>query len=95
MYQVTLSQEAASFFELSDAKLQKRLDRAFAQLALSPYQHPNIKILKGQLTGYYRYRVGDYRIVYTIEVNIARVYVITIAHRSRIYRDNELLFRKV
>jgi len=87
VYQVTLSQDAASFFESSDAKLQKRLDRAFAQLALSPYQHPNIKALKGSLSGYYRYRVGDYRIVYMIEEKVTRVCVITIAHRSQIYRD--------
>jgi hypothetical protein len=36
MYQVILSEDAASFFESADAKLQKRFDRAFSQLAMSP-----------------------------------------------------------
>ena len=62
MYQVILSEDAASFFESVDAKLQKRFDKAFSQLAVSPCQHPNIKSLKGKLSGCYRYRVGNYRI---------------------------------
>jgi mRNA interferase RelE/StbE len=30
-------------------------------LEQNPRQHPNIKALKGELAGRYRYRVGDYR----------------------------------
>ncbi|WP_396772269.1 type II toxin-antitoxin system RelE/ParE family toxin, partial [Microcystis aeruginosa] len=29
---------------------------------INPRNHPNIKSLKGELSGYYRYRVGDYRV---------------------------------
>ncbi len=33
----------------------------------NPRQHPNIKALKGELAGRYRYRVGDYRVIYRID----------------------------
>ncbi len=41
-----------------------------------------------KLTGQDRYRVrqGQYRIVYAIEADALVVYVVKIAHRSRVYR---------
>ena len=66
MYAVVLEFEAQRFFEEASASLQQRLDRCFDQLKTNPTYHPNIKALKGNLAGYYRYRVGDYRVVYYI-----------------------------
>lgn len=43
--------------------------------------------LKGpENSGRWRYRVGDYRIVVSFEINIVTVYVIEIGHRREIYR---------
>ena len=67
MYKVKLTKRAAKFYQSTDAALAKRLARAFAVLESSPRQHPNIKSLKGKFAGRYRYRVGDYRIVYRIQ----------------------------
>jgi len=61
-YLVTISVDAQTFFESSPASLQKKLDRCFDILKVSPRNYPNIKVLKGSLSGYYRYRVGDYRV---------------------------------
>ena len=85
MYNIDLSEEATQFFEAASAKLQERLDRAFEQVKSNPRFHPNIKPLKGNYAGYYRYRVGDYRIVYSINDETMRVLVNTIAHRSEVY----------
>jgi mRNA-degrading endonuclease RelE of RelBE toxin-antitoxin system len=45
----------------------------------------NIKALKGKLAGSYRYRVGDLRIVYTINDQAVTEFVITIAKRGDVY----------
>ncbi len=37
----------------------------------------------------YRLRVGDYRIVYTIEDSIRIVSIIRISHRSNVYQDSD------
>jgi mRNA interferase RelE/StbE len=42
--------------------------------------------LEGNFAGYYKLRVGDYRIVYTFEDQIT-MRVRRIGHRSTIYRD--------
>lgn len=44
------------------------------------------KPLKGVLKGLFRYRWGDYRIIYTIEKAEARISVLYIGHRKDVYR---------
>ncbi|MEG4964118.1 MULTISPECIES: type II toxin-antitoxin system RelE/ParE family toxin [unclassified Microcoleus] len=84
-YSVVLSFDAQEFFEESSASLQRKLDRCFEMLKTDPRSHPNIKQLKGELAGYYRYRVGDYRVVYDIDDEQKRVVVTVIAHRREVY----------
>lgn len=85
MYKVRLVKGAAKFFKSVDPSLAKRLARAFEVLEESPHQHPNIKALKGELAGRYRYRVGDYRVIYRIDDDDAEVIVLLIKHRRDAY----------
>jgi mRNA interferase RelE/StbE len=84
-YTVVISDDAQAFFESASGGLQKRLDRCFDLLKVEPRYHPNIKLLKGELSGYYRYRVGDYRVIYEIDEHSKVVTVVLIGHRSRVY----------
>lgn len=43
------------------------------------------KGLSGDLTGYWRYRVGDYRIIVEIRDNVLVIVAIGLGHRSEIY----------
>ncbi len=85
MYRVQLTKKAAKFYKSADSSLAKRLARAFEVLEQSPRQHPNIKALKGELAGRYRYRVGDYRIIYHIKDEAEVVVVLLIKHRRDAY----------
>jgi mRNA interferase RelE/StbE len=85
IYAVTLSREARRFYEAAEASLQRKLDRCFDVLKITPRHHPNVKRLKGRLSELYRYRVGDYRVVYQIEDAAVVVAVLTIAHRRDVY----------
>jgi mRNA interferase RelE/StbE len=82
---VVLGPKAKRFFEDADAGLQRRLDRCLDLLKVSPRQHPRVKALKGPLAGYWRFRVGDYRILYRVDDKAATVWVDKIAHRSKVY----------
>lgn len=42
--------------------------------------------LKGQLSEYWRYRIGNYRVICNIHDAELTVLVIRIAHRSKVYR---------
>ena len=88
-------------FEFGDkAKAQlRRLDADTARRILAffhnrlPGMHDPREIgesLKGVLKGYWRYRVGDYRIVCHIDDNIMTVLAVHVAHRSEVYKHPHL-----
>ena len=43
--------------------------------------------LSSNLKGYWRYRIGDYRLLAEIKDNELIIIAIAISHRSRVYRD--------
>ena len=50
------------------------------------------KALQGNLAGYWRYRVGDYRIVCTIDDGRLVVLAIIISNRKNVYADQHRSF---
>jgi len=57
---------------------------AINELAAEP-RPSGCKKLKGSLNEY-RIRIGDYRVLYTLDGNILEVLIIKIAHRKDVYR---------
>lgn len=85
-YELLLTRDAQRVYAAADAPLLKKLHRCFETLCQDPYTHPNSKRLTGVLSGYWRYRIGDWRVVYQVQEEPQRVIVVTIAHRSQVYR---------
>ena len=85
MYKVDLSAKAQDFYNKADRPLARKLARCFRQLEQDPRHHGNIKSLAGNLAGHYRYRVGDYRVIFRIDEGQQLVAVLKIAHRSTAY----------
>jgi mRNA interferase RelE/StbE len=85
MYSVVVLPKAEKFYARADAPLAAKLAKAFQTLELNPHRHPNVKPLVGSLRGFFRYRAGNYRLLYQIDSERKLVYVIRIAHRSEAY----------
>ncbi len=85
MYKLVLSREAERFYQRCDRPASSKLARCFEWLEKDPRGGNNIKALKGKFAGSYRYRVGDLRVVYTINDLQVTVFVITIAQRGDVY----------
>lgn len=86
MYKIEFSSQAAKELEKlyrADKKLYSRFLTAIESLKTNPYQG---KRLKGKLAGDYSYRVGNYRIIYTVYKHKLVVYIIDLGHRREIYR---------
>jgi mRNA interferase RelE/StbE len=62
---------------------QQRIAIGLLSLAEQPLPS-NVKKLKG--SDGYRIRIGDYRILYTIDMQKEEVFVFAIGHRKEIYR---------
>jgi mRNA interferase RelE/StbE len=85
MYDVLLHPDAQKVYIDADKALAKKITRCLQQLEQTPRSHPNIKVLKGDFAGYYRYRIGDYRVIYSIDDQLSQVLVVAIAHRGQVY----------
>jgi len=57
----------------------------YPQLKKNPFYGTNIKKLKGDYEGVYRYRVGNYRLFYIIESDKVIVIITSISHRQGAY----------
>jgi mRNA interferase RelE/StbE len=68
-----------------EGDVRERLDRFFATgVAQNPRRVG--KALDGKLKGFWRYRIGIYRILCRIEDERLRVVVVAVGHRDHIYR---------
>ena len=65
-YKLRFDKNAIKVYQKAEINLVQRLNRCFENLGQNPFIHPNIKRLKGTLAGLYRYRVGEWRIIYNI-----------------------------
>jgi mRNA interferase RelE/StbE len=86
MYELRLDEDAEKVYRKANINLALRLNRCFDRLCQNPYKHPNTKRLKGVLTGLYRCRVGDWRIISEVFETEQVVNILQIIHRSKAYR---------
>ena len=69
-----------------DAKLYGKIRTiVYPQLKNNPFFGANIKKLKGEFDGVYRYRVGSYRLFYTVDNDRVIVFVIDLKKRKDAY----------
>lgn len=63
----------------------KIVNNVYPQLRTNPFYGTNIKKLKGEFEGYYRYRVGNYRLFYIIENDKVLILITDFRHRQSSY----------
>lgn len=82
-------------FDKSADKQLKKLDKTQQRIIvnwiiknLENTNDPRVfgKALKGNLKDYWRYRVGDYRIIADINDAVVKILIIEIGHRKDIYK---------
>lgn len=81
-YRVELRPAAVRALRRVDPQDRGRLQGAITLLAQDP-RPPSSRPLKGRPG--YRVRVGDYRILYTIQDDVLLVVVVTLGHRRDVY----------
>lgn len=64
-------------------KIHEKIDRAFDEIKKNPLSGEK---LHGRLQEYYKFRVGDYRIVYRFDSKQSLVMIVKIEHRQGVYK---------
>lgn len=83
-YRIIYQRDAAKAVERLPEREQHAIFAKVKQLAAAPYDMPGVKRLQGSPA--YRLRVGDYRVIYTLDDGELIVMVVRVAHRREVYR---------
>lgn len=86
MFEIVLTKEAQKDYQKLSKNMIKRVNQCLDNLRQTPLQYPQAVSLKGNLAGYYRWRVGDWRVFYEVNEDNNVVTVLQIAHRSKVYK---------
>lgn len=81
-FDVVFSQRAAKEFKKLDKQVQKRIIEKLTEYAADENLNDAKKLINSKL-GQWRYRVGDYRIVF--DLSGKEIQVLKVAHRSEVY----------
>ena len=85
-WRAELSSRALKQLSKLDKPTARRIIDYLREIASGEDPHSQGKELTGNLAGFWRYRVGNYRIIASIEDDELLILAINIDHRSRIYR---------
>ena len=86
MFNIVLDSKAKDNYDRLDANMTARVNTALNVVSQNPFFGPNIKKLRGKHRTAYRYRVGDYRIVYSINTEQKKCIIRGILRHDEAYR---------
>lgn len=81
-YQLLYTRKAVKDIKKLDSVAKKRLRQALKKFALKPFYYAE-KLIDSRL-GEYRFRVGDYRIIF--DKKDRKIIILRVGHRREIYR---------
>jgi mRNA interferase RelE/StbE len=87
-YRLVWSAKAQKQFRRLDKSIQRYID-VWLVKNVDGTENPRRsgKALSKNLSGFHRYRIGDYRVICEIRDNICEIIAVSVGHRSNIYDD--------
>ena len=82
---ICLHREVQKILKTFNKDLLKKIEMAFLEIQKNPIQGKNILKLTGR-KNQYRYKLGNYRIVYESELEPTEVFILEIATRENSYK---------
>ena len=84
---VGFSDKAKKFFLKLDTPIQKQIQKFILKLEGMSDPRASGKMLVGNLLGFWRYRVGDYRLLCRIVDKELVITVVEVGHRKEVYDE--------
>ena len=83
-YKLEFSKEALKFLHTLDKSSSQRVFKKIKELT-SNAGNLNLKKIKSTKYNLYRLRVGNYRVIYSIEHDHVTIFIVAIGHRKDVY----------
>ena len=83
-WKIKVSTPSEKYYKKLDKKLREKIKSNLLDLSVleNPMAHPQIKPLTGDSKGFYRLRIGDYRVIISLLEDIHIISVVNIVHRG-------------
>jgi mRNA interferase RelE/StbE len=85
MWRIVFTDKAAKQSRKLDQEVNRRIKEYLTQVAASGVPRKKGKALTGDLGGYWRYRIGDYRVIVDIKDDKLLILAVGIGHRRNVY----------
>ena len=85
-YRIEFTDSARNDLERLDRQTAQRILKKLAWLAEHADKYPH-QALTGKWAGYFKFRVGDYRVIYSLSHQVLLIVVIRIRHRREVYDE--------
>jgi mRNA interferase RelE/StbE len=87
MYKIVVHKRAAkSLKKASDPQI-KKLKDILIKLANNPHDYPGIKKMAGEWAGYWRIRIGVFRVIFWIDKTKKIIFIDHIGNRGDVYKN--------
>lgn len=83
-YQIITTKRFLRRLKKLDAKVKERILDAIQEISERPYLGSTLVYDERKL---YKFRVGDYRLIYEVDETARSVLFLIVDHRSRVYRE--------
>lgn len=84
MYRLAIKKSAKKELDKLPDRIFLNIDKAILSLNENPFPYPQSKKLKGEETC--RLRVGDYRVIYSVNEEQKTITIFRVRHRKEVYR---------
>lgn len=85
-YQVRFTNKSKKQLSKIEPIIQRRIKKWVMDILQGGDPRSQGKALRGNLSQFWRYRIGDYRLICEIEDQIVTITVISIGHRREVYK---------
>jgi len=82
-YTLVYTKRAVKDIKKLDTQVKQRIKEGLEKYSKYPFRYADVLTLSN--LGGYRFRIGDYRIIFDIEED--KIIILRIGHRSKIYRS--------
>ena len=86
MYKFSIHRKASKYYQALDDHTAGKINSVLEEIGRNPLMGRDIKKLHGRLAGRYRVRVGELRIIYTVDEASEIIIIEAIGPRGSVYK---------
>jgi mRNA interferase RelE/StbE len=87
-WKIEFDKKAKKEFANLDKTIQKQIDKFILKLAKNKDPKKIADTLKGSLQSFWKYRIGNYRLVCSINEDAMTILILRVKHRKEVYKKD-------